>query len=153
MPLNFLHLGFISMLFPDAHVIHCVRDPLDTCLSCYIHELPEVAYAFTYNLEHLGVYYKQYRRLMNHWMTALLLRIMEVRYEELVSNQEEISRAMIGFSGLEWDDRCLRFNENERLVHTASIQQVRKPMFSTSIGRWKYYGSYLTPLKKVLLEE
>ena len=93
------------------------------------------------------------RALMKHWLAVLPIKIMEVRYEELVNHQEEVSRAMIEFCGLEWDDRCLRFYENQRIAHTASINQVREGMYSRSIGRWKHYDRHLAPLKTALLEE
>jgi tetratricopeptide (TPR) repeat protein len=150
MPANFLHLGLINMLFPDARVIHCMRDPLDTCLSCYFQQFFAYAYAYTFKLEHLGVYYRQYRRLMKHWHDVLPLQIMDVRYEDLVADQEALSRAMVEFCGLEWDDHCLHFHESDRIINTASYNQVREKIHNKSIARWKHYEPYLGPLKEAL---
>jgi tetratricopeptide (TPR) repeat protein len=149
MPHNFLHLGLINLLFPEACVIHCVRDPMDTCLSCYFQSFGP-GLCFTSDLESLGAYYRQYQRLMDHWAAVLDIAMMEVRYEELIFDQEGTSRAMLGFCGLEWDERCLRFYDTKRMVNTASYDQVRTPLYRQSIGRWKNYESYLSPLKDSL---
>ena len=151
MPSNFLHLGLINMLFPDARIIHCVRDPFDTCLSCYFQNFEyKIAYSYSYNLEHLGIYHKEYQRLMKHWLAVLPLKIMEVHYEQLVSNQKNVSRDMIKFCGVEWDERCLRFYESKRVANTLSINQVRERMYNSSVARWKHYDRYLAPLKAAL---
>ncbi len=145
MPQNFHNLGLIALLFPKAHVIHCVREPLDTCLSCYfLNFLHGNAYA--YDLKNLGVYYRHYQRLMEHWKTVLDLPIFEVRYEELVADPESVSRAMVEFCGLDWEQDCLRFHDNPRFVHTASYRQVRRPVYTSSIDRWKNYAAYIQPL-------
>ena len=102
--------------------------------------------AFSYNLLDVGRYYCDYERLMGHWKDVLELRTLEVQYEELVANQESISREMISFCGLEWDDRCLRFYETDRPVLTASSWQVRQPMYSISVERWRNYEKFLAPL-------
>jgi tetratricopeptide (TPR) repeat protein len=151
MPTNFLRLGLITQLFPQARIIHCMRDPLDTCLSCYFQFFSE-SQSFTYDLANLGAYYRQYQRLMEHWRTVLSAPIMEVRYEDLVANQEGVSRALVDFCGLEWDDRCLRFHEMRRKVATASYDQVRQPMYNRSVGRWRHYESHLTALHQALNE-
>jgi hypothetical protein len=101
----------------------------------------------------LGVYYRQYRRLMNHWRTVLDISMMEVKYEELVADQEGISRAMVEFCGLNWDDRCLQFYDTKRVVGTASYDQVRRPIYRRSLSRWKNYESYLGPLKDALAHD
>ena len=151
MPDNFLRLGLIAMLFPEARIIHCLRDPLDTCLSCYFQNFgPPLS--FSYELPALAIYYRQYRRLMDHWRTVLQLPLLEIRYEELVADQERITRAMVDFCGLEWDDRCLRFHESERVAGTASYAQVRQPLYSRSVGRWRHYARHLTPLEELVTE-
>lgn len=150
MPANFLHLGLICLLFPKARIIHCRRDPLDVCLSCYFHDFTKLL--FTNDLRSLGIYYREYKRLMEHWDTVLHATMMEVYYEELVERQQEISKAIIRFCGLEWDDRCLAFHKNDRPVRTASNWQVRQPIYYSSVGRWKNYDMYLDPLKKALAE-
>lgn len=149
MPHNFLHLGLIQILFPGARVIHVGRAPLDTCLSCYFQEF-STSHSYAYDLTLLGEYYRQYERLMAHWRKVLGLPMLEVRYEDLVDDQEGISRRMIEFCGLEWDDRVLRFHETQRNVATPSFDQVRQPMYRKSLQRWKNYESHLGPLIAVL---
>ena len=145
----YLHLGLAAILFPGARILHVRRDPLDTCLSCYFHYFTG-AQDFTYDLEDLGLYYRQYERLMAHWRRALPRPILEVRYEELVADQEAVSRRIIAFLGLEWDDRCLEFYRTKRAVQTASADQVRRPIYASSVGRWRAYEAHLGPLKRAL---
>ena len=149
MPANYLHLGLINLLFPKARVIHCVRDPLDTCLSCYFQQFSASNF-YAYDLRHLGAYYRQYQRLMRHWEGVLDIAVMKVSYEELVADLEGVSRAMLEFCGLAWDERCLHFYDTKRVVATASQDQVRQPLYRQSVGRWKNYESYLGPLKEAL---
>lgn len=150
MPSNFLYLGLISQLFPRARVIHCVRDPMDTCLSCYFQDLVGTENTYCYDLEDLGVYYRQYQRLMAHWREVLDIPILEVGYEALVGDQEQQTRALLEFCGLEWDERCLRFNETRRFAATASYDQVRQPLYNQSVERWRHYEAHITPLKRAL---
>jgi tetratricopeptide (TPR) repeat protein len=145
---NYLHLGSIFALFPRARVIHCRRDPLDTCLSCYFQNFTWVNYAC--RLEDLGFYHRQYERLMRHWREVLPLQVYEVQYEELIRDQERVSRELISFCGLDWSNRCLAFHENARAVRTASKLQVRRPIYTSSMLRWKRYESHLLPLKRAL---
>jgi tetratricopeptide (TPR) repeat protein len=149
MPLNFLHLGLISLLLPEARVIHCRRDPLDTCLSCYMTDLV-IGHEFQYDLRHLGLFYREYERLMTHWKSVLKLPILDVQYEKLVSNPEREIRRMVEFVGLPWDERCLKFHETKRPVATASTEQVRQPVYHSSVRRWKHYEKHLGPLKEAL---
>jgi len=152
MPQNFLHLGWIALLFPGARVIHCVRDPLDTCLSCYF-QLFTGDHPYAYDLANLGVYYRQYQRLMRHWREVLDIPIFDVSYEALVRDPETLGQAMVEFCGLKWDKRCLDFHKSERSVATASFQQVRRPIYSSSLGRWRHYSEYLEPLRQPLTGE
>lgn len=145
MPLNFLHLGLIALLFPGTRIIHCVRHPLDTCLSSYCIDFLQGNY-HAYNLADLGGFYLQYEKLMRHWKTVLDIPMMEVRYEELVHDQEQVSRSMIEFLGLQWEEQCLQFQESKRFAKTASYDQVRQPLYTKSIGRWKNYEHHLDPL-------
>lgn len=149
MPYNFLHLGLLSLLFPGARVIHCMRDPLDTCLSCYFQNFI-YGNSHTFDLGHLGLYYRQYERLMAHWKQVVDLPLLEVRYEDLVADPEAVSRTLVAFCGLPWDPACLRFHENPRLVNTASYDQVRRPVYTGSVGRWRRYEALIGPLREAL---
>ena len=149
MPHNFLHLGFIDRILPGARVIHCVRDPLDTCLSIYFHNFT-TNHPYASSLEDLGTYYKAYRELMDHWKNVLRIPVLEVAYEDLVANQEPVSRNMVEFCGLDWDERCLDFHTSERVVTTPSHNQVRQPLYDRSVGRWKNYEEFLAPLRAAL---
>ena len=152
MPGYFLHLGFIAILFPRAHIIHCMRDPLDTCLSCYFSDFVGSSNSFTHRLEDLGHHYRNYDRLMRHWNEVLDIPILNVSYEELIADQEGITRCLLDFLDVEWDESCLRFFENKRIVNTMSYNQVRQPIYTDSIGRWKHYDRYLEPLKTSMLD-
>jgi len=147
--LGFIYLGLIELVLPGARIIHCVRDPMDTCLSGYFQDFSR-SHPYSYDLHNLGVYYRSYQKIMHNWKNVLSLPIMEVQYEDMVTNQEVTSRKVIDFCGLEWDERCLDFHKNERFVGTASYNQVRRPMYKTSLGRWKKYEQFLEPLKKAL---
>jgi hypothetical protein len=149
MPTNFFYLGMIALLLPKARIIHCRRDPLDTCLSCYFTNFRNRP-AHACDLEDLGIYYRHYQRLMEHWQGVLPLEILEVRYEDLVEDLPAQTRRLLDFCGLPWDERCLRYYENQRPVQTSSVWQVRQPIYTTSIGRWRHYEKYLQPLLDAL---
>ncbi len=152
MPHNFLGLGLIDLLFPEARVIHCTRDPLDTCLSIYFLHFNK-HHAYSHNLEQMGLYYRQYQRLMAHWKTVLRAPMLEVNYETLVNDPEPTIRNLVEFAGLEWNERCLRFHESKRAVTTLSYDQVRRPLYKKSIARWKHYERHLGPLIAALQED
>lgn len=145
MPSNFALLGLIDLLFPGARIIHCTRNPLDTCLSCYTTQLSQ-RHSYRTRLKDLAAAYKMYERLMSHWRTAVRTPMLEVRYEDVIADPERQSRAIVEFVGVPWDDRCLRFYENRRIVHTASIDQVRRPLYNSSIGRWRHFERHLGEL-------
>lgn len=151
MPHNFLFLGFLCLLFPNAKFIHCQRHPLDTCLSIYFQRFAR-EHHYAYDLIDIGSSYREYHRLMGHWHDILPIQIFEVTYEGMVGNQEEVSRELIAFCGLEWDSRCLDFHKSERPVFTSSNWQVRQPMYTSSVGRWKNYERFLGPLKELLTD-
>ena len=111
---NFLHLGIIAMLFPMARVIHCVRDPLDTCLACYFQESGD-DHPYAHALADLGAYYRQYQGLMIHWGEVLDIPILEVRYEGLVRDPKKLTRTMVEFCGLKWDKRCMELYKGKQL--------------------------------------
>lgn len=150
MPHNYLHLGLIAVLFPKARIIHCRRDPLDVCVSAYLQNFKWLPYGAS--MADIGFYHRHYERLMEHWRQILPLPMHEVRYEELVGNQEAISRQLVAYCGLEWDERCLAFHKSPRAVQTASKLQVRQPIHSRSVARWKHFESHLQPLKDALSE-
>jgi len=149
MPANFLHLGLIAYMFPKARIIHCQRDALDTCLSIYFQNF-SLPMDFAYSLSDIGHWYRNYERLMAHWNEVLAKSILNVQYEKLVEFQEQESRKIINFLGLDWDDACLYFQNEPRTVLTASSWQVRQPIYKSSVKRWKHYEKYLAPLKEAL---
>ena len=148
-PPNFLNAGLIAILFRNARIVHCRRDPMDVCLSIYF-QLFSTSNPYAYSLRDVGAYYRAYERLMAHWRTVLGCRLHEVNYAELVDNQEAVSRRLIDNCGLDWDDRCLTFHESERQIKTASQWQVRQPIYRSSVQRWRNYEKYLGPLKEAL---
>lgn len=146
MPLNFKYLGLIKMIMPNAKIIHCQRNPADVCLSIYQRSFT-VTHSYSYDLGELGHYYRGYRRLMDHWRAVLPEgAFLDVRYEDTVADQEGQTRRILDFCDLEWEDACLDFHKTERIVSTASLEQVRKPMYQSSVARWKRYEKHLTPL-------
>lgn len=151
LPGNYLYLGLIQQLFPRARIIHCVRDPVDTCLSCYFQSFRN--HNYLNNLRDLGMYYVQYTRLMKHWRSVLCLPILECRYEDMVNDTAAVSKKIIEFCGLPWDDKCLHFHKNKRTVMTASYQQVKRPIYRSSVQRWRHYQNHLQPLLEELRKD
>jgi tetratricopeptide (TPR) repeat protein len=149
MPFNMLWLGLIALLFPNARVVYCRRDAMDNGLSCYF-QLFSKGLRFAYDLEHLGRVYRQHERLMAHWAQHLPLSMLTVDYESLVADPETETRRLIAFTGLEWDARCLDFHRHDRAVRTASVWQVRQPVYRSSVERWRAYEPWLGPLRKHL---
>lgn len=149
MPINFLYAGFVRVLFPRARIIHIHRNPLDTCISIYTNKFSK-AYEFARHLETLGAYYRLYHRLMAHWRKVMTGPYLEIKYEDLVADQEAQSRRLIDFLGLEWEDACLEFYKTDKEIYTFSSSQVRKPMTASSIDRWRHYADHLGPLREAL---
>jgi Tfp pilus assembly protein PilF len=146
MTVNFLFAGLIHLALPNAIIIHAVRDPLDTCVSCFATHFTK-RHAHTYDLAELGRYYRHYRALMAHWHAVLPPgRIMDVHYEELVADLEGVARRIVSHCGLTWDARCLDFHNTKRPVRTASAAQVRRPIYRDAVGRWRRYEAFLEPL-------
>ncbi|MDC0981310.1 sulfotransferase [Candidatus Pseudothioglobus singularis] len=148
MPLNFRYIGFILSCFPDAKVIHMNRDPMATCWSIYKYEFRGNAYSF--NQEDIASYYGLYSDLMGFWKDLFPGKIYDLCYEDLTSNQEEETQALLRYCELEWDDKCLNFHNNKTSVKTTSSMQVRKKMYQGSSEAWKKYEIYLKPLIKGL---
>ncbi|RWG85401.1 sulfotransferase [Mesorhizobium sp.] len=145
MPHNFELIGLIGILFPNARIIHCRRDAIDNCISCFVLQFSG-AHSYTGDLQTLGLYYREYDRLMRHWSKVLPDRIFENRYETLIEDQEEQSRRLIDYLGLPWDDACLRYFERDGSVNTFSRWQVRQPIYKSSVKRWKNYESEIQSL-------
>ncbi len=147
---NYRNLGLIAALFPRARIIHCHRDPRDTCVSCYMSGILPGPHPYICDLAHLGFAYRQYERLMAHWKAALPMPVLDVAYETLVDDLDGSSRRLVAFAGLEWDDRCLDFHASGRTVRTASYDQVRRPIYRSSVGRWQRFERHLGPLLEAL---
>jgi Flp pilus assembly protein TadD len=146
LPGNFVNIGLIRLILPNARIIHSVRHPMDTCVSCYS-KLFTSGQSFSYDLAELGRYYRSYKELMTHWRSVLPAGAMlDVVYEDVVDDLEGQARRMIDYCGLPWDDRCLSFDKTRRTVKTASAVQVRKPLFRSSLQRWRRYEAGLGPL-------
>jgi tetratricopeptide (TPR) repeat protein len=146
LPSNFLAIGLIRLALPNARIIHTVRDPVDTCVSCYS-KLFANGHPFTYDLGELGRHFRHYRGLMDHWQTVVTPgAILDVSYEAIVDDLEGEARRLIEYCGLPWDDRCINFHSTSRQVRTASSVQVRKPLFRSSLQRWRRYEAGIAPL-------
>lgn len=150
MPGNFFMVGLIHLMLPNAKIVHVNRNPVDTCLSCFT-RLFHHGQEQTYELTELGQYYRQYHRLLDHWRSILPPgSFLDIRYEDLVADTEPQARRLLEYCGLEWDAACLEFHATKRKVRTASITQVRQPIYTSSVERWRRYGNTLDPLLKAL---
>ena len=149
MPENFWDLGLISRMFPVARIIHCIRDPLDTCISCYFTNFRD-GHEYTCDLASLGTYYRQYLRIMQHWKQTIKIPMLELNYEDLVSRPEEMSRQLVAYCGLDWNEKCLSPHKTRRAVRTASFSQVRHKVYTSSVERWRNYGAHIEVLRHAL---
>ena len=136
-------------MFPNAKIIHTTRHPLDTCLSCFFQNF-SIGQEYSFNLNHLAAFYNHYQALMNHWQTLFPEKIYTLSYEALIAQQESVTRELLNFCELPWEDQCLSFHKNKRHVATASKFQVRQPLYSNSLKRWQHYEACLQPLIKSL---
>lgn len=148
-PLNFLYIGLIAKALPRAKIVHVDRDPMDAGFAMY-KTLFRMGYPFSYDLEEIGRYMRAKSMLMDHWRRFLDGRIIGMSYEALVANQESESRRLIEAIGVPWRDECLSFHENTAPAATASAAQVRRPIYASSVGKWKYYERHLGALSKSL---
>nr|WP_243851117.1 sulfotransferase [Rhizomicrobium electricum] len=150
LPANFRHLGLLHLAMPRARLIHVVRDACDTCFSCYT-QLFASGLNYAYDLGELGRYYRAAEALMSHWRTVLPGEsLLQIRYERLIADFETEARRLVAFCGLDWNEACLRFYETRRAVRTKSEFQVRRPIYTSSIGRWRRYEHWLGPLLQAL---
>lgn len=146
MPHNFIFIGLIKLILPEAKIIYCKRDLMDNCFSLYSHKFIDVSHQYSYNQKMLVEYYKLHQDLMEFWLKDHSNDIFVLDNEELVNNQETVTKKLINFCELDWEKQCLEFHKNKRQVRTASIEQVRKPMNNKSIGAWKKYENYLSEM-------
>ena len=146
MPHNFVLIGLIKLILPESKIIYCKRDPIDNCFSLYSHKFTELSHQYSYNQKTLAQYYKLHVSLADTWVKEYGDSIYILDNEELVNNQEKISKELIDFCDLEWEDQCLEFHKSKRQVRTASIEQVRQPINKRSIGAWKNYEKYFDEL-------
>ncbi len=146
MPANYLAVGLIHLMLPNAKIIHVNRNPVDTCLSCFT-RLFNRKQEHTYDLAELGRYYVHYARLMDHWRNVLPAgAFLDMQYEDIVADQEAQARRLIEYCGLNWDPACLDFHTTKRSIRTASVTQVRQPIYNSSVERWRHYEKFLGPL-------
>jgi hypothetical protein len=148
-PDNFLLIGLAKRLFPASKILHTLRDPVDTCLSTFFLHLDH-ALAYAKDLGHIAHYYAQYRRLMAHWKTLYPRDILDFHYDRFVRDPRHVLEPALAFCGLDWDDRCLAFHERRSLVRTASVWQVREPLYQRASGRSRAYDQHIAPLRDAL---
>ena len=149
---NYFFIGLAHLLFPNAKIINTLRDPVDTCLSGFT-KLFKDDMPHSYDLGELGRYYRMYAKLMDHWRAVLPEGTMTtIVYEDVVADTEGSAKRIIDFLGLPWNDACLSFHKSDRPVKTASVAQVRKPIYKSSVERWRKYGAGLQPLIDALAE-
>jgi len=151
MPNNFIQIGLISMLFPEARIIHCQRNPLDNCLSIYFQSFIW-SHDYALDLSDIGFYYNEHDRLMRHWKEVADIPILTVQYEDMLQDQESMSHKLLEFCDLEWDESVLDFHKTDRNVGTASYDQVRQPIYKSSKERWRNYRQYVQPINNELPE-
>lgn len=150
MPSNCFYIGMIYRMLPTAKIIHAIRDPMDSCFSCFTH-LFKSSMLFAYDLTALGDYYALYAQAMQHWHRVLPSTVIfDLPYEQLVAHHEKLSKQLVEYIGLSWDPNCLNFYKNDRVIKTASLIQVRKPIYKTSVQRWQYFSEELKPLLQMV---
>jgi hypothetical protein len=144
LPDNYLYLGFLAALFPKASFIHCRRDLRDVAISCWMTDFRQIRWAC--HPEHIVSRFQAYERLLEHWRQVLPVPVLEVDYEETVADLERVARRLVAWCGLDWEPACLSYHEARRPVRTASVTQVRQPIYQHAVARWKHYEHALGPL-------
>lgn len=151
-PSNYLNLGLIELLFPNAIILHSIRHPIDTCLSCYFQNFSSLQ-PHTYTLDNLASTYRNYQRVMQHWKQHSKLRIYDIHYDDVISNTEETISQIINNIGLKWEPQCLNFYKKKKLVKTASYKQANQKIYNTSVHRWKNYEEFIKDSKLMELKQ
>ena len=149
MPNNFVHVGLIQLVLPNARIIDARRYPMDCCFSGF-KQLFASGQGFTYGQQRIGQYYREYVELMDHWDAVLPGRVLRVQYEEMVADTENQVRRLLDYCGLPFEEACLNFHDNTRTVRTASSEQVRQPINRSGMDRWRPFEEWLDPLKEAL---
>ena len=147
LPDNYMCLGLLAVLFPQAKFIHCRRDLRDVAVSCWMTHFQGIQWAN--DQRHIVSRLHEYQRLMEHWRKVLPVPMLDVDYEETVADLEGVARKLVAWCGLQWEPKCLEFYDAKRPVRTASAVQVRQPVYSTSVGRWKHYEQSLATLSTI----
>ncbi len=137
MPDNYIYLGWLAALFPEARFIHCRRDLRDIAVSCWMTNFRQIRWAN--DPDHIASRFAEYRRLMDHWRTVLPVPLLEVDYEDTVADLEGVARRLLAWCRLDWEPACLEFHKSDRPVRTASVTQVRQPIYTRSVARWRHY--------------
>ena len=149
MPNNFVHIGLIHLILPNAKIIDTRRNPMDCCFRCY-KQLFGSGQGFTYSQNRIGNYYLDYLKIMKHWDEVLPHKVHRVIYEDMVNDTEVEIRKLIDFCELDFEESCLNFFKTKRTVRTPSSEQVRQPIYKKGVGQWEYCESWLNPLKETL---
>ena len=150
LPHNFFYVGLIRTILPEAKVVHCTRNPMDTCYSIFKNYFEGGGHHYAYDMVELGRYYNLYRDLMAHWDRVLPGFMYAISYEDLINDQRSQTESLLDYCGLPWNEACLTFHETERRVSTVSLAQVRRPIYKDSVELWKRYEKQLEPLRKAI---
>ena len=151
MPNNFIHIGLIQLILPNAKIIDARRNPMDCSFSCY-KQLFGSGQGFTYSFNRISNYYLDYLEIMDHWDEVLPGKIHRVQYENMINNTEEEIRKLLDYCGVTFENACLNFFDNKRAVRTPSSEQVRQPIYNSSVKHWENFEPYLEDLKKVFIQ-
>ena len=149
LPNNFIYIGLILLAMPNAKIVNTMRHPIDNCFGCF-KQLWAEGQHFSYDLNDLGRYYRDYQRLMAHWQKVFPGKVYSVQYENVVDDLEGNVEKLLAYCGLPLEQACLRFHETERAVNTASSEQVRQPIYKSAVAYWKHFEAHLGPLKAAL---
>ncbi len=147
---SFKHIGSILLMFPNACLVACERHPMDIAWSIFVEYFSNNAVVYSYDLRRIACHLRFHREIMDHWAKVLPGRILTLRYEDVVSDPEGAGRRLIAHAGLDWDEAVLAFHQSRRVVRTASLEQVRQPIYKTSVGKWRRFEPHLQALSQDL---